>query len=131
MIVCQFWHTIEAVPEKPEEPRKLVWLVDSLDRLTNFPPGVRQKLGFALYQAQIGQKHESAKMLRGFVEAVWQVRADGPGGTYRAVYLAQFGDAVYVLHAFQKTATSGIATPQRELDVIQQRLKLARKLAGK
>jgi phage-related protein len=100
-------------------------------RLTGFPPAVRQKLGFALYQAQIGQKHESAKMLHGFAETVWQVRADGPGGTYRAVYVAQFGEAVYVLHAFQKKATSGIATPQRELDLIRQRLQLARKLAGK
>jgi phage-related protein len=64
------------VAEKPEQPRKLVWLVDSRDRLTDFPPAVRQKLGFALYQAQIGQKHESAKMLHGFAETVWQVRAD-------------------------------------------------------
>jgi phage-related protein len=142
---------MNGVPEKPEHPRKLVWLVDSLDRLTGFPPAVRQKLGFALYQAQIGQRHESAKMLRGFketvwqvraddpggpivhgfAEAVWQVRADDPGGTYRAVYVTQFGEAVYVLHAFQKKATSGIATPQRELDLIRQRLQLARKLAGK
>ena len=117
--------------EKPKQPRKLVWLVDSLDRLTDFPPAVRQKLGFALYQAQIGQKHESAKMLHGFAETVWQVRADDPGGTYRAAYVAQFGEAVYVLHAFQKKSTSGIATPQRELDLIAQRLQLARKLAGK
>ena len=71
---------------------------------------------FALYQAQIGQKHESAKMLHGFAETVWQVRADDLGGTYRAVCVAQFGEAVYVLHAFQKKATSGIATPKRELD---------------
>ena len=113
----------------PEHPRKLVWLVDSLDRLTGFPPAVRQKLGFALYQAQIGQKHESAKLLHGFAETVWQVRADDAGGTYRAVYVAQFGEAVYVLHAFQKKSTSGIATPQRELDLIAQRLQLARKLA--
>lgn len=35
------------------------------------------------------------------------------------------------LHAFKKKATSGIATPQRELDLIRQRLQLARKLAGK
>jgi hypothetical protein len=42
---------------------------------------VRKKLGFALYQAQIGQRHESAKMLHGFAETVWQVRADDPGGT--------------------------------------------------
>ena len=65
----------------PEQPRKLVWLVDSLDRLSSFPRGIRQKLGFALYQAQIGQTHESAKTLRGFKETVWQVRADDPGGT--------------------------------------------------
>ena len=121
---------MNVVPEKPEQPRKLVWLVDSLDRLTGFPPAVRQKLGFALYQAQIGQKHESAKMLRSFKDTVWQVRADDPGGTSRAVYVAQFGEAVYVLHAFQKKSTSGIATPQRDLELIRQRLQLARKLAG-
>ena len=115
----------------PEEPRKLIWLVDSLARLTGFSPMVRKKLGFAVYQAQIGQKHESAKMLRGFAETVWQVRADDPSGTYRTVYAAQLGEAVYVLHAFQKKATSGIATPQRELDLIRQRLQLARKLAKK
>ncbi len=115
----------------PEVPKKLVWLVDSLGRLKRFPPQVRQKLGFALYQAQIGQKHESAKMLRGFQETVWQVRADNPGGTYRAVYVAQFQTAVYVLHTFQKKSKSGIATPQRELDLIRQRLQLARELAVK
>ena len=71
---------MNVMPEKPEQPRKLVWLVDSLDRLTSFPPAVRQKLGFALYQAQIGQKHESAKMLRGFAETVWQLRADDRAG---------------------------------------------------
>jgi phage-related protein len=119
------------VPEKRREPRKLVWLVDSLDQLSGFPAKVRQKLGFALYQAQIGQKHESAKILRDFAETVWQVRADDPGGTYRAVYVAQLGDSIYVLHAFQKKAKSGIATPQRELDLIRQRLQLARTLAGK
>jgi phage-related protein len=79
------------VPVGPEQPRKLIWLVDSLIRLTGFPPAVRHKLGFALYQAQIGQKHESAKMLHGFAETVWQVRADDPGGTYRAVYAANSG----------------------------------------
>jgi phage-related protein len=119
------------VPEKPEQPRKLVWLVDSLDRLTSFPPAVRHKLGFALYYAQIGQKHESAKTLRGFEATVWQVRADDPSGTYRAVYVAQFRLAVYVLHAFQKKAKSGIATPKREVDLIRQRLQLARRMAEK
>ena len=129
--LCQIWHTIEKVTEKPEHPRKLIWLVDSLVRLTGFPPMVRKKLGFALYQSQIGQRHESAKMLHGFTDTVWQVRADDRNGTYRTMYAAQLGEAVYVLHAFKKKATSGIATPHRELDLIRQRLQLARKLAGK
>ncbi|SRR5579885_681052 len=122
---------MDLVPEKPTKPRKLIWLVDSLDRLAGFPPPVRQRLGFALYQAQIGRAHESAKFLRGFEETVWQVRADDPRGTYRAVYVTQLGDAIYVLHAFQKKSRSGIATPKRELELIRQRLQLARKLAGK
>lgn len=61
-----------AVPEEVRETRKLIWLVDTLERLTGFPPAVRKGLGFALYQAQIGDQHESAKMLRGFSEAVWR-----------------------------------------------------------
>jgi phage-related protein len=117
------------VPEKPGQPRKLVWLVDSLERLANFPPPVRHRLGFALYQAQIGQKHESAKTLRGFGETVWQVRADDPSGTYRALYVAQFREAVYVLHVFQKKAKSGIATPKRDIDLARQRLQIAHRLA--
>jgi phage-related protein len=54
-----------------------------------------------------------------------------PSGTYRAVYAAQFQGAVYVLHAFQKKSKSGIATPQRDLELIQQQVQLARRLAGK
>jgi hypothetical protein len=62
--LCQIWHIMEAVLDKPNDPRKLIWLADSLDRLARFPWPVRHMLGFALYQAQIGQTHESAKILR-------------------------------------------------------------------
>ena len=109
------------VPEKSEQPRKLVWLVDSLDRLTSFPSSVRQKLGFALYQAQIGQKHESAKMLRSFKERVWQARADDSDGTYRTVYVAQLGEAVYVLHAFEKKTQQ---TAKRDIDLGKSRFRV-------
>ena len=114
----------------PEQPRRLLWLVDTLSILKGFPGDVRQKLGFALYQAQIGDKHESAKPLKGFKAPVWEVRAEDRSGTYRAVYVVRFGSVVYVLHAFRKKAKSGISTPRRELDLIRQRLKLARKVAG-
>ena len=75
----------------------------------------------------MGLKHESAKPLRGFDTLVWQVRTDHPSGTYRAVYLVQFQDAVYVLHAFQKKSKSGISTSQRDIETIRQRLRIARR----
>ena len=48
--------------------------------------------------------------------------------TYRAVYTVQFADVIYVLHAFQKKSTRGIATPQKELDLIRRRLAEAQRL---
>jgi len=48
--------------------------------------------------------------------------------TYRAVYAAQFDEAIYVLHAFQKKSTRGIATPTRDVDLIRRRLADAERL---
>ena len=105
-----------------------MWLVDTINALREFPSGVRTRLGFGLYLAQIGKKHESAKPLRGSGAPVWEVRAEDHSGTYRAVYVVHLRSAVYVLHAFQKKAKAGIATPRREIEMIRQRLKLAREL---
>lgn len=46
---------------------------------------------------------------------------------YRAVYTAQLAGVIYVLHAFQKKSKSGIATPQREIGLIQRRLAAAQR----
>jgi phage-related protein len=35
----------------------------------------------------------------------------------------RYADAVYVLHAFQKKSTKGIATPKAEINLIEKRLK--------
>jgi len=54
------------------------------------------------------------------------------GDTFRAVYTVRIGNAVHVLHAFQKKSKSGIVTPERDVELIQKRLKavLARYGAG-
>jgi phage-related protein len=41
------------------------------------------------------------------------------------VYTVGFKEAVYVLHVFQKRSKKGIATPQKDLDLIDRRLKAA------
>jgi len=40
----------------------------------------------------------------------------------------QFADVIYVLHAFQKKSKRGIATPQKEIDLIRRRLAEAQRL---
>jgi phage-related protein len=47
------------------------------------------------------------------------------------MYTVKIGEKVYVLHAFQKKAKKGIATPKTEIDIIKIRLKKAKELASK
>ena len=53
--------------------------------------------------------------------------ADDDGNTYRAVYTIRFSNRVYVLHCFQKKSRKGIETPKQDMDLIEARLKLARR----
>lgn len=102
------------------------WVGDSQRALRRFPEEVQDVMGYALHLAQTGGKHDAAKPLAGFGGAgVLEVVDDHRGDTYRAVYTVRFADAVYVLHAFQKKAKKGIATPRREIALIHARLKLA------
>ena len=45
------------------------------------------------------------------------------GTAYRVVYALQIGNDIWVVHAFQKKSTQGIKTPQREIELIKDRLK--------
>jgi phage-related protein len=56
---------------------------------------------------------------------VLEIVDDFDGDTYRAVYTVKFAGVIYVLHAFQKKSKKGIATPQRDIDLIKARLKRA------
>lgn len=83
-------------------------------------------MGYALYLAQMDNKHLDTKPLKGFGGAgVLEIVADHDGDTFRAVYTVRFANAVYALHAFQKKSRRGIATPKREVERIRQRLRRA------
>ena len=59
-------------------------------------------------------------------EGVLEVVEEHEGNAFRAVYTVTFGQAVYALHVFQKKSSSGIATRKEDMELIRQRLKLAR-----
>lgn len=104
------------------------WIGSSLRDLKSFPAEVRSDVGYALYAAQNGDTDPSAKPMKGFGGAsVMEIVAPFFGDTWRAVYTVRFQDVVYVLHAFQKKSKSGIATPQKDIELIRQRLAAAEK----
>jgi phage-related protein len=108
------------------QSKKLEWVASSHKDLKAMPEAVQDTFGYALYLAQVGEKHDQAKTLKGFGSAdVQEIIENDGGGTYRAVYTVQFVNAVYVLHCFQKKSTHGIATPKPDMDLIRARLKAA------
>ena len=110
----------------PRDEKPLEWISSSHKVLMALPADVRQFFGFALSLAQAGDKHDAAKVLKGFSGAgVLEVVEDDMGGTYRAVYTVKFAEAVFVLHCFQKKSKRGIATPKEDMDIINARLKIA------
>ena len=113
------------LPVKPLE-----WIASSKKNLLSMPTEVVDVIGYALHLAQNGGKHAQAKPLKGFGSAgVLEVVEDDDGNTYRAVYTVRFSNAIYVLHCFQKKSHRGIATPEQDLDLIRDRLKLAQQHA--
>ncbi|MCU1267281.1 MAG: toxin RelE [Acidobacteria bacterium] len=112
--------------DESQNTKRLIWIGSSRSDLSSFPAEVKDLLGYALYQAQVGLKAPSAKPLRGFGGAgVLEIVEDHQTDTYRAVYTVKFSELVYVLHAFQKKSKKGIATPKPDIDLIKRRLRVA------
>jgi phage-related protein len=107
--------------EKP-----LFWVASSRKDLSSLPPEVQATFGYALYIEQTGGKHSETKPLKGFGHAgVLEVVEDFQGNTYCAVYTVRFGNAVYVLHCFQKKSMKKSQTPHHDIAVVKSRLLAA------
>ena len=103
--------------------RPVFWMGSSRADLKSFPEPVQSNVGYALFAAQRGEEYRSVKNLQGFGgRAVLEIVVPYDGDAYRAVYTVRFKDSIYVLHAFQKKSTRGIATPKREIDLVRRRL---------
>jgi phage-related protein len=110
--------------------KPVTWVGTSLKDLRAFPEAVQDLMGYALYIAQRGGKHQDAKILSGFGGAgVVEIIKHHRGDTFRAVYTLRYAGSVYVLHAFQKKSKTGRETPRRDLELIKQRLREAEQIA--
>jgi phage-related protein len=99
--------------DDPLKVKRLFWMGSSRRDLKSFPAEVKDVMGYALYQAQVGRKALSVKPLAGFGGAsVLEVIEDFHTNTYRVVYTVRFSELVYVLHAFQKKSKKALLHPR-------------------
>jgi phage-related protein len=94
------------VPVKP-----VVWVGDSLEVLRKFPDDVQWEMGHAIYHAQKGDKHESAKPRLGFGSGVLEMGTDYRGDTFRAVYTVRLAGRVYVCMSSRRSPSAGSRLP--------------------
>jgi phage-related protein len=66
------------------------------------PDAVRHDIGFELMRVQFGCVPTSFKPMPAVGAGAYEIRVREKSGVYRAIYVAKFEAAVYVLHAFQK-----------------------------
>lgn len=97
--------------------KPILWLGDSLDKSSNFPPAAKRKAGFQLRALQRGLVPSDFKPMQTVGKGVQEIRVS-VGGAFRVFYVARFEEAVYVLHAFQKKAQK---TNQQDIDMEKKR----------
>ena len=77
--------------------------------LSAFPDSAKLRAGHELFMVQVGREPDDWKPMSSVGAGVCEIRVRDQTGQYRLIYVANFGTAVYVLHAFQKKSrkTSG------------------------
>jgi phage-related protein len=103
--------------------RPVSWIRAALKEFEGFPEGARSICLAALTIAAEGGMADVAKPMRGMGSGVFEIALPFKGDAFRVVYALQIADEIWVVHAFQKKSTRGIKTPQREVDLIKDRLK--------
>jgi phage-related protein len=81
--------------------KALRFVGSSLDDLRDFPAEARRQAGFELYAVQRGSDPSDWKPMAEIGSGAREIRIHVLG-EWRVLYVAKFGNAVYVLHAFQK-----------------------------
>lgn len=93
----------------------------SLDDLRAFPETSRREIGYQLDRVQRGLSPDDWKPMQSIGIGVREVRVKDIHGAFRAIYVAKFRNAIYVLHCFQKKTQK---TSKTDLAVTTKRYRL-------
>ena len=106
--------------------RPVSWVNAARKAFEAFPDGAQAVCLAALTIAAEGGKADVAKPMKGMGSGVFEIALPYRGNAFRVVYAVQLADELWVVHAFQKKSTHGIATPKHEVDLVRERLKRLR-----
>ncbi len=112
------------------ETRPIRWVKAAHKDFEAFPRGVRDDVLDALTAVADGGHPTVAKPLTGLGTGVMELALRHRGDAFRLIYALRLGPDVWVVHAFQKKSTSGIATPKPEIDLIIDRIRRLKELLG-
>jgi len=105
-----------------KEYAQLHWVGDSKEVLSSFPHEIKGVFGYSLRRLQKGLVPDcDARRMESVGKGVWELKAADQRTWYRVIYLTRIGDALYVLHAFEKSSRK---TDQRDLELAKSRFKL-------
>lgn len=112
------------------QTRPISWIKAARKEFDKFPMAAQSICLAALVVSAEGGKADIAKPLQGLGSGVFEIALPHRGDAFRVVYAAQIGEAIWVVHAFQKKSTQGIKTPKHEIDLVEQRLKRLKEALG-
>lgn len=88
--------------------------------LSDFPPKAKQRAGYQLWLVQQGDDPSDWKPMTDVGPGVREIRIQSDNGAFRVFYVVNRPEAIYVLHAFEKTTQK---TEKRDIDLAKARLK--------
>ncbi len=106
--------------------RPVSWIKAARKAFEAFPQGAQVAAAQALTIIAEGGMPDVAKPLKGLGSGVMELALRHRGDAFRLVFAVQVGTEIWVVHAFQKKAKTGIGTPQAEINVVRERLRRIR-----
>ncbi len=104
-----------------DEFAQIFWVGDAKEVLSAFPQEIKSVLGYSLRRVQKGLLPDcDARRMESIGKGVWELKASDEHKWYRLIYLARIGNALYVLHAFEKGSRK---TDRRDLEMARSRLR--------
>ena len=97
------------------------WMGDAKEVLCAFPQEVKSVFGYSLRRLQKGLLPDcDARRMESVGRGVWELKTADERTWYRVIYMTRIGDALYVLHAFEKSSRK---TDRRDLEIAKSRLR--------